>query len=135
MTDHPHPVDVHVGNRLRVRRTMLGISQERLGTSLGITFQQVQKYERGSNRISASKLFDVAHALDVPISYFFEGYADGTAALASGMAERQAPLADDPLTNRETLDLVRDYYRIREPAVRRRIMDLVKTLAASVMDQ
>ena len=131
----PSPIDVHVGSRLRLRRTLLGMSQEKLGEALGLTFQQVQKYERGVNRIGASRLFDLARVLDVPIGFFFDDMPDamgGQTALRSrlgGFAEQQEGFEDDTLNKRETLELVRAYYRITEPAVRKRVFDLIKSLA------
>ncbi|HWL80147.1 MAG TPA: helix-turn-helix transcriptional regulator [Roseomonas sp.] len=131
----PSPIDVHVGSRVRLRRTLLGMSQEKLGEALGLTFQQVQKYERGVNRIGASRLFDLARVLDVPIGFFFDDMPDamgGTTALRSrlnGFAEQQDGFEDDTLHKRETLELVRAYYRITEPSVRKRVFDLIKSLA------
>jgi transcriptional regulator with XRE-family HTH domain len=131
----PSPIDVHVGARVRLRRTLLGMSQERLGEALGLTFQQVQKYERGVNRIGASRLFDLSRVLDVPISFFFDdmpGQAGGSsqsfARRAAGFAEAQDGFEDDTLHRRETLELVRAYYRIQDPAVRRRVFDLIKAM-------
>jgi transcriptional regulator with XRE-family HTH domain len=118
--------------RLRQRRTLVGMSQEKLGAALGLTFQQVQKYERGANRISASKLHEVATALSVPISYFFEGLA-GAAMLDNipGVAEStQAGFEEDYLERRETLELVRAYYRIDDPSIRRRFYELLKAVGA-----
>jgi transcriptional regulator with XRE-family HTH domain len=113
------------------------MSQEKLGEALGLTFQQVQKYERGVNRIGASRLFDLARVLDVPIGFFFDdmpgemgGMAGGRRALA-GFAESQDGFEDDTLHRRETLELVRAYYRITDPAVRKRVFDLIKSLAPS----
>ncbi|MCK8784079.1 helix-turn-helix domain-containing protein [Roseomonas sp. NAR14] len=128
------PIDVHVGTRVRLRRTLLGMSQERLGEALGLTFQQVQKYERGVNRIGASRLFDLARVLDVPIGFFFDDMPDamggqGGGRRASGFAESQDGFEDDTLHRRETLELVRAYYRINDPAVRKRVFDLIKSLA------
>src|ERR1700692_2857458 len=116
----PSPIDVHVGSRVRLRRTLLGMSQERLGESLGLTFQQVQKYERGVKRVGASSLFDLSRVLDVPISFFFDDMRDTLSAnfggvphrRAGGIAEPQDPFGDDTLSRRETLELVRAYYRI-----------------------
>jgi transcriptional regulator with XRE-family HTH domain len=136
----PSPIDVHVGSRIRLRRTLLGMSQERLGDALGLTFQQVQKYERGVNRVGASRLFDISRVLDVPISFFFEDMPEGMDATPIsgprgrmyGFAEAQEPFSngvDDNLTKRETLELVRAYYRITDPAVRKRVFDLMKSLA------
>jgi transcriptional regulator with XRE-family HTH domain len=133
----PSPIDVHVGGRVRLRRTLMGMSQERLGEALGLTFQQVQKYERGVNRIGASRLFDLARVLDVPIGFFFDDMPDGVGGVAGlprrtaalgGFADAQDSFEDDALHRRETLELVRAYYRITDPAVRKRVFDLIKSL-------
>ena len=131
------PIDVHVGTRVRLRRTLLGMSQEKLGEALGLTFQQIQKYERGVNRIGASRLFDLARVLDVPIGFFFDDMSPelgGNAATRArtagfGFAEGQEGFEDDTLHRRETLELVRAYYRITDPSVRKRVFDLIKTLS------
>jgi len=133
-TGHPNPIDVHVGSRVRLRRTLLGMSQEKLGEAIGLTFQQVQKYERGANRIGSSRLFDLSRVLDVPISYFFEdmqpGVAERSPSRLKGLAETKLePFEPDPLAKRETLELVRAYYRIVDPAVRKRLFELTKSLA------
>lgn len=133
------PIDAHVGARVRLRRTLLGMSQEKLGDALGLTFQQVQKYERGVNRIGASRLFDLARVLDVPIGFFFDDLPQemgGNAAVRSspalyGFAESAERLEDDSMNKRETLELVRAYYRINEPSVRKRVFDLIKSLTPS----
>jgi transcriptional regulator with XRE-family HTH domain len=133
------PIDAHVGARVRLRRTLLGMSQEKLGDALGLTFQQVQKYERGVNRIGASRLFDLARLLDVPIGFFFDDLPPemgGNAAVRSrpaylGFSEMQDGLDDEQMNKRETLELVRAYYRITDPAVRKRVFDLIKSLAPS----
>ena len=132
----PSPVDVHVGARIRLRRTLLGMSQERLGDALGLTFQQVQKYERGVNRVGASRLFDLSRILDVPINFFYDNMADATSAggaparPATGFAEQQEGFGtDDTLSKRETLELVRAYYRITDPNIRKRMFDLMKSMA------
>lgn len=135
----PSPIDVHVGSRIRLRRTLLGMSQERLGEALGLTFQQIQKYERGVNRVGASRLFDLARVLDVPISFFFDDmpeplareYGGPAVRRAVGFAEAQEGFEDDTLNRRETLELVRAYYRITDPAVRKRVFELIKSLAPS----
>lgn len=134
----PSPIDVHVGSRIRLRRTLLGMSQERLGDQLGLTFQQVQKYERGVNRVGASRLFDLARVLDVPISFFFDDMPDalagsmgGSSRRALGMADAQDTLGDDTMTRRETLELVRAYYRISDPNQRKKVLDLVKAMGPS----
>jgi len=131
----PSPIDVHVGSRIRLRRTLTGMSQERLGEALGLTFQQVQKYERGVNRVGASRLYDLSRVLDVPISFFFDdmpdasGHSNGNTHVAgfSERAEFGGP-ADDPLAKRETLELVRAYYRITDPSVRKRVFELIKSM-------
>ena len=130
---HPNPTDIHVGSRLRLRRTLLGLSQERLAEAIGVTFQQVQKYERGANRIGSSRLYDLAQVLDVPVAFFFEGLAAPSAARTSarsrGLAESKAePFELDPMAKRETLELVRAYYRIADPEIRKRVYELAKSL-------
>jgi transcriptional regulator with XRE-family HTH domain len=128
--DKPNPTDVHVGSRVRLRRTLLGMSQEKLGEAIGLTFQQVQKYERGANRVGASRLYDLSKVLDVPVSFFFEEMAPAGSAEArsGGEADRQGA---DPMLKRETLELVRAYYKIPDQHVRRRLFDLAKALAKS----
>ena len=125
MAQHPNPIDIHVGARLRQRRTLLGMSQDQLAQTLGVTFQQVQKYERGANRIGASRLFELACALSAPVGFFFEGLSEETAADSVGRAARQAAGADAPL-RRETLELVRAYYRIPDARLRRKLFELAK---------
>lgn len=124
MTKSPNPIDVHVGSRLRERRMALGVSQERLGESLGLTFQQVQKYEKGVNRIGASRLFQIARILEVPVQYFFEGVS---------LEDR-----DDPNNTQEImrflgtvegLQLNAAFAKIKHDETRRRIVELVKTLS------
>ncbi len=124
MAQHPNPIDIHVGARLRQRRTLLGLSQDQLAQMLGVTFQQVQKYERGANRIGASRLFELACALDTPVGFFFEGLSEGKAP-AGGRAARRAGGADAPL-RRETLELVRAYDRIPNEKLRRKLLELAK---------
>ena len=137
MRGGPEAVDVYVGGRVRQRRTMLGMSQEKLGEALGLTFQQVQKYERGVNRIGASRLHQISEVLDVSINYFFEDISPsltkkrGKAALA----EAQAEYDHDPMAKRETLELVRSYYKIKDPKLRRRIFDLIKQLEKTFSEQ
>lgn len=132
----PHPVDVHVGSRIRMRRTLLGMSQTALGDALGLTFQQVQKYERGANRVGSSRLFEISRILDVPVSFFFEEMPPETSAGASSSAPLQedegSPSSDDidPLARHETSDLVRAYYAISDPRTRKRLFELTKVLAA-----
>jgi transcriptional regulator with XRE-family HTH domain len=129
--DKPNPIDVHVGSRVRLRRNMLGLSQEKLGEAIGLTFQQVQKYERGVNRIGASRLHDLSRVLDVPVSFFFDDIDPVKAsAIPAGFAEPAAEAFDvDPLRRRETIELVRAYYRIDDSALRRRLFELARALA------
>jgi transcriptional regulator with XRE-family HTH domain len=134
----PSPIDVHVGTRIRLRRTLLAMSQERLGEALGLTFQQVQKYERGVNRVGASRLFDLSRVLDVPISFFFDDMPEtvaGPNAAASrrsiGFSDAQDPFGDDTMSRRETLELVRAYYRIADPALRKKVFELIKSMGPS----
>jgi transcriptional regulator with XRE-family HTH domain len=123
----PDVIDVHVGTRLRQRRTLLGMSQEKLGEALGLTFQQVQKYERGANRIGAGRLHQIAGVLSVPIAFFFEDMPRRAGAPA-GAAHETAAAGDDQMARRETLELVRAYYRIADSRLRRRVYDLVKAI-------
>jgi transcriptional regulator with XRE-family HTH domain len=130
---HPHPVDVHVGARVRLRRTTLGFSQEKLGDAIGLTFQQVQKYERGTNRIGASRLFELSKVLDVPVGFFFEeidpGALEGS---ATGLSEPPAPPYNiEGGSNRELLELVRIFQRISDATLRRRLFDLVKAITGA----
>ena len=132
-------VDMHVGKRVRLRRTLLGLSQEQLGTELNITFQQVQKYERGANRISASRLWDIGQILDVPINYFFDDMTENTMRRSPRRVSRGSELLDlsdeqikDPMARRETLELVRTYYSIEKPLVRKRISEMVKSIATTL---
>ena len=135
----PNPIDMHVGHRVRLRRTLLGMSQERLGEAIGLTFQQVQKYERGTNRIGASRLYDLCRVLDVPPGYFFDEMtaevAEKSPARTRGVAEEAEPFAPDPLTRRETLELVRAYYRIDDPRVRKCLFETTKAIASSMLEE
>src|ERR1700691_2268708 len=135
----PNPVDVHVGARLRLRRTLLGMSQERLGQAIGLPFQQVQKYERGTNRIGASRLFDLSRVLDVPVSFFFDELDPALATdsiLPDGLSEAPAASYEaNRVLKRETLELVRAYQRIPDPLTRRRLFDLAKAVANAYFDK
>jgi len=122
-----HPVDVHVGKRVRHRRWMVGMTQQQLGDIVGIKFQQIQKYETGMNRISASRLWDIAQALGVSISFFFEGFDEDDKA-ASATAAEHSDTRGDLLADKEALELVRSYYAIPE-AQRRRLFDLARVLS------
>ncbi len=129
MSETPHPIDIHVGARVRVRRRLLGITQEKLGEAIGLTFQQVQKYERGSNRISASRLFELARILDVPVTYFYEGVEDLNGGKAPVLPEvAAAPFETELLASRETHELLRFYYSLPDQQVRRRFLDLLKAI-------
>jgi transcriptional regulator with XRE-family HTH domain len=132
MVARPHQIDVHVGSRVRLRRTLLGFSQEKLGAALGLTFQQVQKYERGANRIGSSRLYDLSRILDVPVAYFFDDIP-GAPSEAAG-PDGPGPDAQEAsqMSRRETMELVRAYYRIDDPLVRKRVFDLVKAIGGSI---
>ena len=125
----PHPVDVHVGSRVRQRRTLLGMSQEKLGDALGLTFQQVQKYEKGTNRVGASRLQQIAQILQVPVSFFFEG-APHSPGYSGGMSEAPSPAyVADFLATSDGLSLTKAFMRIKSSKLRRRIVDLVEQIA------
>lgn len=133
-----NPVDIHVGGRVRMRRLHLDMSQKTLARDLGLTFQQVQKYECGSNRISASRLFDLTRILDVPVSFFFD---DMPEKLDSSDRRREVKMRSfkagaqdlgDPMAQRETLELMKAYYSIEDVAVRRRVYEIIKALAQDV---
>ncbi len=135
-TGIPSPIDVHVGARLRLRRTLLGMTQTSLGDALGLTFQQVQKYERGANRIGASRLFHLSQILDVPIQFFFDDMPPAVAASSpaqgGGRAKKPPSYEPDPMATRETLGLVRAYYKIEDANVRNRLRELTKAMGAAV---
>lgn len=126
----PNPIDIHVGARVRLRRTMLGLSQEKLGESLGVTFQQVQKYEKGSNRIGASRLQKLSEILKAPISFFFEDAPGSRQNTVDGMFEADSPnYVVDFLSTSEGLQLNKAFANIKDPKVRKKIIDLVRSLA------
>jgi transcriptional regulator with XRE-family HTH domain len=125
----PDPVDIYVGDRVRQRRKMLGLSQEELGALIGLTFQQVQKYERGANRISASKLFQIAKALKIRIAYFFDGYSDEDDAEAGEGTATSEKLVLELLSTPRGVELAGAFPRIRGENLRCRIVDLVSALA------
>ncbi len=123
----PNPVDTHVGSRVRLRRMLLGMSQERLGESMGLTFQQVQKYEKGTNRMGASRLQQIAHFLQVPVPFFFEGVPGHQ---PKGMSDAPSPAyVSDFLATTDGLALTKAFMRINDAKLRRRIVDLVKEIA------
>lgn len=129
----PHPVDVYVGRRLRLKRTILGLSQEFIGKKIGVTFQQIQKYERGINRMGASRLYDFSRAMGVKIDYFFDGYGEYAQEEGSALVlgeQEAAGFEYEPINNRETIEIMRAYSRIKNPALRKRIVELVKAMAA-----
>jgi transcriptional regulator with XRE-family HTH domain len=125
-----NPIDVHVGSRVRLRRMLLGMSQEKLGEHLGLTFQQIQKYEKGINRIGASRLFDLSKVLAVPVQFFYEELPMAGGDAAGGFADRPAEsYAVEFLSSREGLELNKAFARITDPRVRRSIVELVRALA------
>lgn len=133
-TKAPNPIDKHVGARVRMRRLLVGMSQEKLGTSLGITFQQIQKYEKGTNRIGASRLQQISEVLGVQVSYFFED-AQGEA-IPAGFAEQpQGDYVADFLATSEGLQLTKSFMKVKDPKVRRRIVDLVSSIADEEADK
>jgi len=127
----PNPIDVHVGSRIRLRRNMLGISQEKLGESLGVTFQQIQKYEKGTNRVGASRLQAISSILNAPVAFFFEGGPGSEPENDKGgfAEDSQTSYVVDFLSTADGLQLNRAFVKISDPKVRRRIVDLVKSLA------
>ena len=130
MASNPNPVDIHVGGRIRLRRTLLGMSQEKLGKAIGLTFQQVQKYERGTNRVGSSRLFQLAKVLNVPVSFFFDDMPHEVSGGGPVLAEPGKPFEHNPFTKRETLELVRAYHKIGDRSVRKRVFELVKAIAS-----
>ncbi len=131
-TRRPNPIDIHVGNRVRLQRMLIGISQEKLGERLGLTFQQVQKYEKGINRIGASRLFELSRVLGVPVQFFYEDApaAGGHQSATAGFAERSSDShVFEFLSSREGLELNRAFSRITDPKVRKSVLDLVRSLA------
>ncbi len=135
-TGNPHPVDIHVGARVWQRRKLSGMTQTGLGDAIGLTFQQVQKYERGVNRIGAGRLYDLTRVLDVSIEYFFEDMPPEVAAISPatkrrGKAKKRPSHEPDPMANRETLGLVRAYYKIEDADVRQQVRQLTKAMGAA----
>lgn len=120
------PIDLHVGQRLRLRRTMAGMSQERLGEAIGVSFQMVQKYERGDCRVGASRLMKIANAMGVQVAFFFEGFS-GTAPASMSVAEEKKALDDKMLQSKESIDLLKAYYALPE-AVRKHVLGMIKGL-------
>jgi transcriptional regulator with XRE-family HTH domain len=131
-TKKPNPIDIHVGGRVRLKRMMLGMSQEKLGDQLGITFQQIQKYEKGTNRVGASRLQNIATVLSVPVGFFFDG-APGNSPSSAADAKSGSYVVDF-LSSSEGLQLNRSFVRIGDSKVRKRIVDLVRSLAGDGID-
>ncbi len=133
-TGKPHPVDVCIGARLKQRRVLLGMTQTNLGDALGLTFQQVQKYERGANRIGSSRLYDLSRVLDVSVEHFFEDMPPAVATSSPTKRRGKAKAAPgyelDPMAKRETLELVRAYYKIMDAGVRKGVYQLTKAMGA-----
>jgi transcriptional regulator with XRE-family HTH domain len=127
-----NPIDAQVGNRVRLRRMLIGMSQEKLGELLGLTFQQIQKYEKGVNRIGAGRLYQTAHILGVQIGYFYEGLPDQIPEGSGASDENTPPPVVEFLSSGEGLQLSLAFMRIKDPKVRRRVLDLVKSLADGV---
>jgi len=128
-----NPIDAHVGSRVRQRRMLLGMSQDMLGKAVGLTFQQIQKYERGINRVGASRLYSLSRVLNVPVAFFFEDMPKAMAAAgakAHGFAEGAAPFEADPMASRETADLLRAYYKIEEAGKRRKVLELLRSMSS-----
>jgi len=139
-SENPDPIDIYVGSRLRMRRNLVGLSQEQLGKALGLTFQQIQKYERGINRMGSSRLFQISKTLAVPVAYFFEEIPESlTLSNQPGFADdEQKPLTTpssekqndyDILRRRETLELIRAYYRIQDNKQRRKVYELIRSMS------
>ncbi len=124
----PNPIDVHVGSRIRIRRNILGMSQEKLGELLGITFQQIQKYEKGTNRVGASRLQAIASIMTVPVAFFFED-APGLGGEPAGLAEETGAREFEMMNSAEGIQLQRAFVKIADAKVRKRILELVKSLA------
>ncbi len=130
LSDDPEPVDIHVGGRVRMRRLFLGLSQEKLAQAVGVSFQQLQKYERGTNRVSASRLYALTKFLGVPVSWFFEDApGDRRHSSAAAAREGRGAAVADPMAASETVKLVRAYYQIPDPKVRKRILGVIRSVA------
>ncbi len=129
----PNPIDIHVGARVRLRRNLLGLTLRTLAKAVGVTYQQLQKYERAVNRVGASRLFNLGRALDVPVSFFFEDLspaaAGGGKRRTRGLSEAPAEVLEpDSLSKRETVELIRAYYLVTDPGLRKRVLDLMQAL-------
>lgn len=133
----PNPMDIHVGSRVRLRRMVIGMSQEKLGEKMSLTFQQIQKYEKGTNRIGASRLYQLAQIMDVPVQFFFEdaplAYANRGAAMAGFAESKTEAFLLDFLNSRDGLELNRAFVKITDPKVRKRVVELVRALSEDVV--
>ena len=129
-----NPVDIHIGARLRLRRTLLGYSQEKLGEAVGLTFQQIQKYERGANRMGGSRIFQFSQILDVPVAYFFDDIPEEWKTNEGMSAAIDHDPGRNPLARRETLELVRAYYKLTDP-IRKQMFELIKTWAKEPLEE
>ncbi|MCF6199651.1 MAG: helix-turn-helix domain-containing protein [Hyphomicrobiaceae bacterium] len=126
----PNPIDIHVGSRVRLRRMLLSMSQEKLGDQMGLTFQQIQKYEKGTNRIGASRLYHISQILDVPVQFFFDDAPLAVNQSADGMSEpKMENFLYEFISTRDGLELIRAFVSIADPKVRKRVVDLVRTLS------
>lgn len=142
-TEGPNPVDIYVGSKVKSRRLILGLSQEELAKAIGLTFQQVQKYERGTNRISVSRLVDICKVLKVPVDYFFDGSFALTGkpagmrnAAAKGFSDaKQESLEPDPMMKRDVLELVRAYSRISNPQLKKQLLEMAKAMSNTDADE
>ncbi len=134
----PHPMDIHAGSKLRARRLLLGMSQEALGNKVGVTFQQVQKYERGTNRLSVSRVYEMSKALEVPVDYFFDGFSENAKHAQPGFSdndqdgfEAENASEADLMSRRETIKLVRAYYAIKDESLRKQVLSMARALGKS----
>lgn len=145
-TGQPNPIDIHVGNRIRLRRTLLGLSQEKLASLLGLTFQQVQKYERGTNRVGASRLWDISRVLEVSVSFFYDDMDKEVASQSPRMfsipdsspicfAEEVESFDVDPMNRQETLELVKAYYKIQNRKTARHLFDLIVAMSKTTQEK
>ena len=128
------PVDTHVGSRIRLRRRLLGLSQTKLGETVGLTFQQIQKYENGAKRVGASRIYQLATALNVPVSFFFDAMPPELIPEFPESPVEEDRLPTDLFTKRETLDLLRDYHRITDATLRKKVLDMVRAMAENMRD-
>lgn len=133
----PDTVDVHVGKRLQLRRSLLGLSQEKLGEAIGLTFQQIQKYEKGMNRISSGRLYQFSKILEVPINYFYDNMEQAGKAQATGLSDNDQEefVGNDIMQSKETVELIRTYYAIKDPELRKDSVKFMKSIAKSAQNQ